>query len=142
MLVAPRKTGLLQAGGLLREVAGRGPGGSSSGRGACRSPPRCPSPRDGLREGGLTGHRGPHRRREKIWVMPCTGFLIIKLNYCELSDNFKISGINVKTLWQRFHQFFSPFPGRFRLKIQTHPQNRGKFPNSGSPCTPWTSAQA
>lgn len=70
------------------------------------------------------------------------GFLIIKLNYCELSDNFKIHRINMKMFWQRFHQFSSPFPRWSRLKIQIHPQNRGKFPNSGSPCTLWMSAQA
>lgn len=97
------------------------------------------------REAG--GHRaGPGQAQQAHMGRPyspaAAGFLIIKLNYRELSGNFRIRGINVKAPWQRFHPFPSPFARWLSLPIRRHPPKWGTFPNSGSPCTPRTPAQA
>lgn len=155
MPVAPRKAGLLQAGGLLRKVAGRGLGGSSSGSGACRFPPALLA--QGLAMGGgVSQDSGDPTEGERIWAMPCTDgtnitqqahegwpynpaaaeFLIAKLNYCKLSDNFQIHGINMEMFWQCFHHFPDSSGSEYK-----HVPKTGKFHNSGFPRTPWTSAQ-
>lgn len=94
--------------------------------------------------GGRRAGPGPAQQAHggRPYSPTTVGFLIIKLNYRELSGNFRICGINVKAPWQRSHPFPSPLARWLSLPIRMHPPKWGTFPNSVSPCTPQMSAQA